>query len=310
MEYDLEKLTEEQIKELYNKISDRNFGIFNKEEQEKIKNGNVVIIGQGCVGELATAVAARVGIGNITVVDNDTLEWSNFNRNPFARSKYVGKPKVDNIVEIIKESNPTIKIEGIKTMLTEENAEEILPGHDIVLNLIDNMAARVAIHRAAQKLGLACITMSGAPKYRAIVSTFMPDGIDYETAFGMPTKNKLINQETKNLINLFKKERAEYSANHGADPEWAKLYITGEREFWAVTPMRTYNTASFAAQEAINYLVHGEKGIIAKAPDARIYDLDGFVFEDLGIKNPEGVKITEAIIKNVLRPENKIYQKF
>lgn len=310
MQYNLEKLTKEQKKELYNKISDRNFGIFNKEEQEKIKNGNIIIIGQGCVGELATVVAARIGVGNITVVDNDTLEWSNFNRNPLARSKYVGKPKVDNIVEIIKESNPTIGIKGVKAMLTEENAGKILPGYDIVLNLIDNMAARVVVHRSAQKLGLPCITMSGAPKYRAIVSTFMPNGIDYETAFGIPTKEKPINSEIKNLINSLKKERAEYSAKYGADPEWAKLYITGEREYWAVTPMRTYNTASFATQEAINYLVYGEKGIIAKAPDARIYDLDGSVFEDLGIKNPKGIKITEAIVKNVLKPENKIYQKF
>lgn len=310
MKYDLEKLTDEQKKELYHKISDRNFGIFNATEQKKIKNGNIIIIGQGCVGELATVVAARVGIGKITVVDNDNLEWSNFNRNPLARSKYVGKPKVDNIIEIIKESNPTIDIKGIKEMLTEENAERILPDHDIVLNLIDNMAARVIVHRSAQKLGLPCITMSGAPKYRAIVSTFMPNGIDYETAFGIPTKDKPIDSEIKSLINSLKKERAEYSAKHGADPEWAKLYITGEREYWAVTPMRTYNTASFATQEAINYLVFGEKGIIAKAPDARIYDLDGSVFQDLGVENPKGVKITEAIIRNVLRPENKIYQKF
>jgi len=152
--------------ELYNLISDRNFGIFSKEEQEKIKKGKIIIIGQGCVGELATVVAARVGVGNITVVDRDILQWSNFNRNPLARVKYVGKPKVENIVEMIKESNPTIKIKGIKKMLTEKNAKKILLGHDIVLNLVDDMVARVIVHRAAKKLGLPCVTMSGAPKYR------------------------------------------------------------------------------------------------------------------------------------------------
>lgn len=296
--------------ELYNLISDRNFGIFSKEEQERIKKGKIIIIGQGCVGELATVVAARVGVGNITVVDRDVLQWSNFNRNPLARAKYVGKPKVENIVEMVKESNPTIKIKGIKKMLTEKNAREILSGHDIVLNLVDDMVARVIVHRAAKKLGLPCVTMSGAPKYRAIVSTFMPKGVDYETAFGIPTKEKPINKKIKSIINNLKKERARYSAEHGADPSWAKLYISGEREYWAVTPMRTYPTASFAAQEAINYLVYGENGILAKAPSARIYDLEGLVFQDLKIKNPKGAIITEAIMHNVLKPRNKIYRKF
>lgn len=308
--YDLENLSAEDIVELYNKISDRNFGIYNRAEQEKIRNGKIVIVGQGCVGELSTVVAVRIGVCNITIVDNDNLEWSNFNRNPFARSKYVGKPKVDNIIEIIKESNPIVNIKGVKDMVSEENAGEIFSGHDIVLCLVDNMTARVIVHRAAYKMGLPCVTMSGAPKYRAIVSTIMPNGVDYETAFGIPTAGKPLDDAAKKLLASLKKERAEYSAKLGADPEWAKLYISGEREFWAVTPMRTFPTAAFAAQEAINYLVYGEAGIIAKAPDARIYDLEGKVFSDLGIAQTADVKITEAIVKNVLKQENKIYRRF
>lgn len=309
-ELNLDELTPEQRTELYNKISDRNFGILSKQDQGRIRNGRVIIVGQGCVGELGTIVAARIGIGNITIVDRDNLEWSNFNRNPLARAKYVGLPKVDNIVEIIRESNPTIRIMGVKEMLTENNAEKILPGHDIVLNLIDNMAARIVVHRAAKKLGLPCVTMSGAPKHRAIVSTFLPDGIDYETAFGLSTNGMTLGEAVKNTINGLKNERARYAMSHGADPEWARLYISGEREYWAVTPVRTYPTAVFAVQEAVNYITRGADGLLARAPDARIYDLDGFVFRDVGLNHPEGIQIIEAIVHNVLRPENKIYQKF
>lgn len=304
------KLSDMEKDDLYRKISDRNFGIFTHKEQEKIRNGKLVIVGQGCVGELATVVVARVGIGNITVVDGDTLSWSNFNRNPLARSKYIGKPKVDNIVEIIRDSNPTLDIVGIKKMLTEKNAKKILTGHDIVLNLVDSMYTRVVVHRIARQLGLPCVTMSGGPKYRAIVSTFMPDGIDYETAFSIPTKGKPMNKDAEALIGELKKERAQYAAEHGADPEWAKLYISGEREYWAVTPMRTYNTAAFAAQEAINFIVYGKKGVLAKAPDARIFDLDGYVFTDLGIQHPKNGRITEVIARNVLTPRNRIYRMF
>lgn len=308
--FNLENLTAEEKVELYNKISDRNFGIYTRAEQEKIKNGKIIIIGQGCVGELATVVAVRIGVGNITIVDKDNLEWSNFNRNPFARSRYVGKPKVDNIVDVIKDSSPLVNICGVKQMLTEENAKEILAGHDIVLCLVDNMAARVIVHRAAYEMGLPCITMSGAPKYRALVSTFITGGIDYETGFGIPTAGMKLDEAARKIIAGLKKERAEYSAKLGADQEWAKLYISGEREFWAVTPMRTFPTAAFAAQEAINFLVYGEDGIIAKAPDARIYDLEGKVFSDLGIVQSPDVKITEAIVKNVLKLDNKIYRRF
>jgi molybdopterin-synthase adenylyltransferase len=309
-ELHLEELTPEQRTELYNKISDRNFGILSAEDQERIRNGRIVIIGQGCVGELATMVAARIGIGSITIVDQDNLAWSNFNRNPLARAKYVGKPKVDNVIEIIRESNPTIRISGFKEMLGEENAERILPGHDIILNLIDNMVARVVVHRAARRLDLPCITMSGAPKHRAIVSTFLPGGIDYETAFGLPTKRMTLDESAKKTVNALKKDRARYAMEHGADPVWARLYISGEREYWAVTPMRTYPTSVFAVQEAVNYLTCGAEGLIAKAPDARIYDLDGIVFKDLGVNHPEGVRIIEAVVRNVLKAENKIYQKF
>ncbi|OGF20935.1 hypothetical protein A2Y83_01685 [Candidatus Falkowbacteria bacterium RBG_13_39_14] len=217
---------------------------------------------------------------------------------------------MDNIIEIIHESNPIVNISGVKDMVSEENAEKILSGHDIVLCLVDNMVARVIVHRAAYKMNLPCITMSGAPKHRAIVSTFMPNRVDYETGFGIPTAGKPLDEAAKKVIVSLKKERAEYSAKLGADPGWAKLYISGEREFWAVTPMRTFPTAAFAAQEAINYLVYGEEGIIAKAPDARIYDLEGKVFEDLGIAQSQNVKITEAIVKDVLKPKNKIYRRF
>ena len=152
--------------DLYYKIHDRNFGIYTKEEQNKLRASKIAIVGQGCVGELCSIISVRLGIGFTTIVDYDTLDISNMNRNVTARYSNLGKFKVDNMMEFLKDANPTVKIKAINKKLDESNAEEIIAEHDIVLQTLDNMASRVILHRAAYRLNIRCITISVAPAFR------------------------------------------------------------------------------------------------------------------------------------------------
>ena len=72
---ELKKLSEKDKIELYYLIRDRNFGVYNKEEQEKIRKAKVCVAGQGCVGELLSAELARIGFGTIKIIDQDKLEF-------------------------------------------------------------------------------------------------------------------------------------------------------------------------------------------------------------------------------------------
>ena len=207
----------------YEQIHDRNYGIYSKSEQDKIKSSKIAVIGQGCVGELESIVLAKIGVGELTISDFDEYEPANMNRNPLARISVLGRKKADVVDEFITDAEPYLKINRIGKV-EEENVLKLLSGHDIILQAVDDMPTRVIVHRASKELGISCVTVSGAPPYRSIVSTFMPEGIDYEFAFGLPTKGNWFNnkQSRKEFAKTMRNNRAKYYAKTGDDPEWAE----------------------------------------------------------------------------------------
>ncbi|MDD5162606.1 MAG: ThiF family adenylyltransferase [Candidatus ainarchaeum sp.] len=261
--------------ELYYLIRDRNFGIYKKTEQEKIRKAKICVAGQGCVGELAAAVLARIGFGLIRIIDQDNLELSNLNRNSFAVYSKLGRPKTKNMLEFLNDATAkTVKIEVMNEMVNTKNAESAFKGINVIVQGIDNMYSRVIIHRVARKLGIPVVTMSGGPPYRAFVSTVLPKGIDYETMFNLPTKSldlDIPSEELGKLHHKLRGKRVKYAITHGADKEWGKFYLSGERQTWAITPERAYITATLQAHETVN-LVLG-RPLMAKAPKIISIDL-------------------------------------
>jgi hypothetical protein len=100
----------------------------------------------------------------------------------------------------------------------------------------------------------------------------LPKGIDYEALFDLPSKGQTIegNEELKEKISLLSMERARYSAQHGADTEWAESYINGTRRVWSVTPSRAYICSIICMHEAANYLTG--RDLLAPAP--KIIEID------------------------------------
>lgn len=276
-------LTDEQLKnlsakkkiELYYLIRDRNFGIYTKKEQEKIRKAKVCVAGQGCVGELAATELARIGFGTIRIIDQDKLELSNLNRNAYGMYSQVGNFKTKNMESLLNDAIArTVNIEVINEMINTKNAERAFKGMDVVIQGIDNMYARIIIHRTAKKLGIPVITMSGAPPYRAFVSTVLPDGVDYETLVSLPTKGinlDVSNKELDKLHHELRKKRAEYSMKHGAVKEWARMYLEGTRMIWAINPERAYITATLQVHESTNLILG--RPLMAKAPKIIWIDL-------------------------------------
>lgn len=110
---------------------------FSKEIYEKLKNARVCIAGLGGLGSNIAIMLARSGIGTLKLVDFDTVDITNLNRQAY-RIAHIGRLKTEALKEMIEEINPYIKVETITTKVTEENVTELFKGEKILCEAFDN----------------------------------------------------------------------------------------------------------------------------------------------------------------------------
>ena len=121
------------------------------EAQEKLKLANVLIVGAGGIGCSSAELLARAGVGKITLIDADTIEISNLQRQIGYSTKDIGKAKIDLMKQRLTEINPEIKTRLIKNKMSEEQLSMELLLADCVLDCTDNMTSRQLINRACVK---------------------------------------------------------------------------------------------------------------------------------------------------------------
>ena len=120
--------------------------LFGKEKVEKLKSKRVIVFGIGGVGGYVCEVLARTGIGQIDLVDNDTVSLSNINRQIIALHSTVGRYKVDVMKERIHDINPNITVNAYNTFFMPETASEIdLSVYDYVVDAIDTVKGKIAL---------------------------------------------------------------------------------------------------------------------------------------------------------------------
>jgi len=123
-----------------------------EEGQKKLSVSSVIVIGAGGLGSPALTYLAAAGVGCIGLVDFDKAALSNLNRQFLHNTCDVGKPKTDSAKEKLSKLNNEIKIKTFNTHLTDDNAEEILSGFDIVLGAADSFETRFVINRTCVAL--------------------------------------------------------------------------------------------------------------------------------------------------------------
>ncbi len=110
-------------------------------DQEKIGQSSVAIIGLGALGNVIATSLAMAGVGTLLLVDFDTIEMSNLNRQLFFRPKDVGKPKVVIISEILNEINPEINIEFFNGPV-EDISQKRLSQSTVIVEGVDTFKVR------------------------------------------------------------------------------------------------------------------------------------------------------------------------
>lgn len=127
---------------------------------EKIKNTNVIIIGLGGVGSYALESLIRMGIGNITIIDNDIVDITNLNRQLMTLHSNIGKYKVDVWEERIKDINPNCKVIKIRDFITKDNIN-IIGTADYIIDSCDTISTKKELIKYAIKNNIKIISSMG-----------------------------------------------------------------------------------------------------------------------------------------------------
>jgi len=130
----------------------------------RLKSANILIVGLGGVGSFAAEFLVRSGIGNLTIVDGDTVDTTNINRQLPALNSTIGKNKTDVVAERILDINPEINLKKINEFLEPERMEEILTQEkfDYVLDCIDSLSPKLAIIITCKRKKIKLVSAMGA----------------------------------------------------------------------------------------------------------------------------------------------------
>jgi len=131
---------------------------------EKLLSANILIVGLGGVGSFAAEFLVRSGIGNLTIVDGDTVDITNINRQLPALNSTIGKNKTDVVAERILDINPEINLKKINEFLEPERMEELLTQEkfDYVLDCIDSLSPKLALIITCKRKKIKLVSAMGA----------------------------------------------------------------------------------------------------------------------------------------------------
>ena len=118
------------------------------EGQGRIMKSHVLIIGAGGLGSPAAMYLACAGVGHITLVDHDTVDLTNLQRQIAHRSASVGQAKVESAAATLHSLNPLIQVSTFNTQADVAFLDMHVPAADVVLDCCDNFATRQAVNAA------------------------------------------------------------------------------------------------------------------------------------------------------------------
>jgi adenylyltransferase/sulfurtransferase len=146
--------------------------------QQRLRNSSVLLVGAGGLGSPVALYLAAAGIGRIGVVDFDTVDLSNLQRQIVHDTKSVDKPKVESASSRMRAMNPHVTVEALTMRLDDTNAREIVSRYDIIVDGSDNFSTRYIVNDA-------CVA-EGKPNVHGAVFRFEGQVSLFDPARGGP----------------------------------------------------------------------------------------------------------------------------
>ena len=166
-----------------NQRYDRNFDTLSKKDQKQLRMSKVVVIGLGGLGGGVCEMLARTGVGQLTVIDGDSFEASNLNRQLLSQEHLLGKPKAQAAGERINAINSEVIVISKVEYLDESNLLERIKDADVVIDCLDSIDTRFKLQDAAFKAGIPIVSGAIAGVTGQVTSIF-PGDKGYELIYG------------------------------------------------------------------------------------------------------------------------------
>ena len=144
-------------------LYDRTRMLIGDDGMKTLQDAHVFIAGIGGVGSFTAEALARAGVGTLTLLDNDTVDITNLNRQIHATQKTVGRPKVQVMAERIHDINPEIQVNIIDAFLLDDNIESLLgeEEYDYIVDAVDTVTAKLALVLYARERNIPVISSMG-----------------------------------------------------------------------------------------------------------------------------------------------------
>ena len=126
--------------------------------QRKLKAASVAIVGAGGIGSAAIPAFAGAGLGRLTIIDDDVVDRTNLQRQPIFREDEIGRPKAELAAQFVRALNSHVEVAARQRRLSEDNVEDLLAGHDLVIDGCDNFATRLVVGDTLTRLKIQLVS--------------------------------------------------------------------------------------------------------------------------------------------------------
>ena len=154
------------------------------EAQERLRGARALVIGAGALGSPVATYLAAAGVGQIGIVDGDRVELSNLHRQPLHFTPDVGQPKAEVAAAKLSLLNPEVLVEAYPVDLTDQNAEAMVMGAEVVVDCTDSFDSRYLVNDACCTQGVSLVE-AGVVAFEGLVLSVRPgESACYRCVFG------------------------------------------------------------------------------------------------------------------------------
>ena len=178
---------------------ERNYDTINFSEQIHLLHSTVAVVGCGGLGGNIIEMLARLGIGNLVVIDGDIFNESNLNRQLLCTENNIGKSKAESAAARIKHINSSISTKAYSQFIDLENVERIIQRVDLAVDALDNIPSRFILEKSCKSLKIPFIH-GAISNFNGQVSTIFPEDKGLEAIYGPPERYD--KQNKKSIVSV------------------------------------------------------------------------------------------------------------
>lgn len=243
-----------------------------KENINKLKDANVMVVGLGGVGSFAAELICRAGVGNMTIVDGDKVEESNRNRQLPALVSTTGRKKAEIMHQRLMDINPELNLRSISDFITEEAMADLVSERfDYVVDAIDTLAPKVNLIYNCVKNSIPIVSSMGAGgKYNPELIKIVDISKSYNCTLARQLRKRLYR------LGINKGVKVVFSPEEIVKESVIKVQQQNKKTTVGTISFMPPVFGCYCASVVVNYLLFGkDKSAAVKNTDSMENTLDG-----------------------------------